>query len=269
MSNNGSIILLNGTSSSGKTSVSKELQKILPHAVFLQVDDYYDQQVIQTAKRLGWKESSGIDPWLFINHYLTKKTGHYYFDTQVRQQLFTASDFFYSKAKSDAHQGKLVFIDTVLEYDSAYQEVFDYFKKNNFSMILIYCPMSLILQRVQERNSLGIPNEYRSPFLPFEHFATMYKLKENPDEPLVDMVNTTKLKTSLGIAIQEFIDQGIASGYLPKLQQFKNDFISRFNLDKHDMIAITSTYSYKAIYKNETAQDPQIIAQRIKADLFI
>ncbi|GMU19539.1 MAG: hypothetical protein AMXMBFR12_07310 [Candidatus Babeliales bacterium] len=264
MKKNGSIILLNGTSSSGKSSVLKELEKIVPHAAFLHVDDYYDDEVIQTAQNLGWKETAYTDPWHFINQYLADKTGKYYFDTEVRQQLFTASDFFYSKAKSAMAHGKTVFIDTVLEYPSAYQHVFDYFKDDHFSMILIYCPMSVILKRVQERNNCGIPSEHRSPFLPFEHFITMYKLRNNLNEPLVDVVSTITLKYALETAIQDVIQAGISTAYLPKLQKFKEDFISQFKLEQADTIEITPQYQYLAIFKNDTIDKPKIIAQEIK-----
>lgn len=258
------IILLNGTSSSGKSSVGKELEKLLPHATFLRIDDYYDNQVIQTAHNLGWKESSGIDPWRFINQYLTDKTGKYYFDTEVRQQLFTDTRFFYSKARTADKHGKLVFIDTVLEYKTAYQEVFDYFKDDHFSMILIYCPMDMLLARVQERNSSGIPGEHRSAFLAFEHFATMYKLKENVDEPLVDTINTHTLKQALETAIQDLVDQEMATEYAPKLQEFKAHFITQFKLDQLKEIEITPQYRYLAIFKNDTIDKPKIIAQEIK-----
>lgn len=257
------IILLNGTSSSGKSTVSKELQKILPHALFVKVDDYYDAEVIQVAKNLGWKESLGIDPWLFINEYLTNKTGKYYFDTEIRQQLFTATDFFYSKAKQMAEHGKLVFIDTVLEYESAYQQAFDYFKADNFSMILIYCPMSLLLERVQERNSTHIIAEHRHAFLAFEHFRTMYKLRENSSDPLVDTISTTKLKNALESAIQGLIHAGVPEGYLPRLQQFKEDFIAQFKLNQASEIEITPTYQYLAIFKNDMLGAPDRIAQEI------
>lgn len=260
----GRIILVNGTSSSGKTSILKNLQQILPSAQFLKVDDYYDAEVIQTALNLGWKENSNIDPWLFLNQYLTNKTGNYYFDTEVRQQLFRDTDFFYSKAKSTATHGKTVFIDTVLEYESAYQEAFNYFKNANFSMILIYCPMSIILQRVQERNGSSISSEHRSVFLPFEHFTTMYKIRETVQEPLVDTINTSTLKHALTTAIQELVNQGIAKEYLPKLEQFKENFIAQFKLDQMAQIEITPQHHYVAIFKNDTPESPEIIAQQIK-----
>ncbi|CAN5161959.1 hypothetical protein BH09DEP1_BH09DEP1_8010 [soil metagenome] len=265
----GTIILLNGTSSSGKSTVAKELQTLAPHAMFLKIDDYYDAEVLQTALNLGWKENSGIDPWLFLNQYLTRKTGNYYFDTEVRQQLFTATDFFYSKAKLAETHGKTIFIDTVLEYASAYQEAFDYFKASNFFMILIYCPMQILLAHVQERNSSGIAGEHRSAFLAFEHFKTMYKLKEHSDEPLVDMVNSGQLKESLQIAIQELVDQGNEDEYLPKLEKFKEDFIAQFKLDQTTQIEITTQYRYLAVFKNDTIASPDLIAQKIKTLLAI
>lgn len=257
------IILLNGTSSSGKSTAVKELQKFLPQAVFLKVDDYYDDGVMQTARNLGWNENTHIDPWLFINQYLTNKTGTYYFDTEVRQQLFTATDFFYSKAKLAAAHGKTAIIDTVLEYPSAYQEAFDYFKDDHFSMILIYCPMDMLLARVQERNSSGIPGEHRSAFLAFEHFTTMYMLKEKADEPLVDTINTNTLKQALDAAIRDLVDQGIAKEYMPKLKEFKAHFIAQFKLDQLKEIEITPQYRYLAIFKNDTLEAPKNIAQEL------
>lgn len=260
----GTIILLNGTSSSGKSAILKELHAQSPDIVVLKVDDYYPDELIQKAMHCGSQKDSEIDPWSFLHQYLIAQTDKYYFDTELREQLFSAASFFYPKAKELAAQGKTVIIDTVLEHKKAYQEVLEYFKDDQFHMALIYCPMDILLERVQARNCSGVSGEQRNAFLSFEQFPHMYKLKESDDEPVIDRVNTKTLKNALEASIQDLIKQGIAPEYLPKLQEFKNNFIAQFKLNSVSEIEIAPQHCYKQVFKNDSLEKAQEIAYKLK-----
>lgn len=260
----GTIILINGTSSSGKSTILNEIQKQSPEYVILKVDDFWIEELTQKAQELGWNKDINSDPWFYLHQYLTRKTGKDYFDTELRGQLFTEVSKFYSTAKNKARAGKTVVLDTVLEYENAYQQAFDYFKNEHLITVLIYCPFDLLLKRVKQRNALGLAQEMRTAFLSFEQIPAMYKIQEHSDEPIVDIVKSRMVKDALEGAIQELIDQNISKEYLPKLEQFKRDFIKQFQLDEREEINLVPRHHYDIVFKNDIWANSQEIALQIK-----
>lgn len=258
----GLIFLLNGTSSSGKSTVLKELQKIKPELAQLKVDDFWKEELKKKARELGWDDQSKVDPWRFLHLHLNQKSGKLYFDTQVRELLFTEVPQFYTIAKEKAQKGQNVIIDTVLEYESAYQQAFHSFQVSRLITVLIYCPLDTLLERVNARNKTGKPEEFRHAFLSFEQFPGMYKVQEKKYEPIVDVVKTATMKAALESAIQELINHNIPQEYLPKLQTFKQDFIRQFKLDEQEEIALVPRHRYGLIF-NSKLQSPHEIAQEI------
>jgi len=260
----GTIILMNGTSSSGKSTILKEIHKQSPDFVILKVDDFWIQELTQKAQELGWDKEINNDPWLYLHQYLSKKTGKPYFDAELREQLFTEISPFNIAAKNAARAGKTVVMDTVLEYESAFQQAFDYFKNEQVIMVLVYCPLDLLLERVKQRNASGVSHETRTAFLSFEQFPAIYKVQEKNDEPIIDTVKTKAIKDALEAAIQELIDQHIPEEYVPKLEQFKKDFIKQFKLDEREEINLVPRHHYDILFKNDASANPQEIAQQIK-----
>ncbi len=260
--NTGSIILLNGTSSAGKSTLLKQLIKLSPTLFQLKVDDYYAPELKKKAQELGWSEQLDINPWLYLHTYLTKKTGHYYFDTEVRKALFPEVPAYYPIAKSAALDGKNVIIDTVLEYESSYQQFFEFFQHNKIISILLYCPLNILLDRVEQRNKSGIPGEYRPAFLSFEQFPEMYKIQETDEEQVVDRVKTSIMLSTLNTAIKDLIDQNIPKEYVPKLEAFKQQFIRQFKLDEKEEVTIVSRHGYDLIC-NSFTNSPQEVALEI------
>jgi len=178
MKNNkhGKIILINGTSSSGKSAILKEFQKLKKDYTILKIDDFFPPVLNKKAKELGWNENSGQDPWLFLYEYLFKKTGKYYYNIEARQILFNDSPTFVQimqKAKELSLNNKNVIIDNVLEFEEEYKLFDDFFKNLKPIKILVYCPLNILLERVQQRNNSGIPEERRTAIQSFEQFPAI------------------------------------------------------------------------------------------------
>ena len=260
--NKGIISLLNGASSSGKSALLKELHKCKPDLLQLKVDDFFVNELKEKACELGWHEQLQVDPWLYLHNYLTQKTGKYYFDTELREILFTNIQPMYRIAKDFALAGKSVIIDTVLEYESAYQQLFDFFKDSRLNTFLLYCPLDVLLERVNTRNACGKPEEFRHAFLSFEQFPAMYKVRDKSYQPIVDSVKTDLMKSALVAAIQELIDHNIPKEYFPKLETFKIDFVKQFKLDEQDEILLAPRHRYALIF-NSKINTPQEIAQKL------
>lgn len=255
-------MLLNGVSSSGKTAIINEMSKIDKNIKILKVDDWFPEVLNKKAKSLGWKKESGIDPWLYLYDYVHEKTGKWYFNTEVREMLFDEASDLYQKAKDVSFGGHNVIIDTVLEYEKEYRTFDNFFKNDKALKVLIYCPMDILLERVEKRNKSGNSEEYRTAFQSFEQFPAIFKVQENLNEQVIDTIKSSTLKKALEKSIQALIDNKIPEPYLPKLQDFKNNFINIFKLDKQEEIILVARHKYDLIlnsYKNSPEESAKEI----------
>lgn len=236
----GKVVLINGTSSAGKTTLLNEFHKLNLDYIVLKVDDWFPQRWIDLAKQLGWDKNSNIDSWDFLHNFLTKRTGKYYFDVELRKHLFNHTDF-YQQAKNLALSGKNVIIDTVLEYEKEYINFSSVFNNYPVIKILLYCPLHTILERVDQRNKSGDIAEYRTSFQTFNQFKNMYEIKEN-NQQTIDITKSYLMKESLNTSIDDFIASKIPEVYYPKLERFKNKFVNKFKLDLLGEISLSPKY---------------------------
>ncbi|HEX2977816.1 MAG TPA: AAA family ATPase [Candidatus Babeliales bacterium] len=258
----GKVILLNGTSSAGKSSVLKEMHQLNPAYVLFNVDDWFPAALVTKAVELGLDLKTGFDPWLFLHDYLLKKTGEHYFAPEARELLFTEIPPMYRKAKEAAQNGRDVIIDAVMEYETKYEEFHTFFKDFQMVKVLLYCPVDVLIERIEQRNESGVFHERRFAFLAFEQFPALYKLAEGEDDFIIDTIKSRQLKNALEFAINKLINNGIPDPYIPKLNEFRNNFIERFKLDKQEEVQLTSTRFYDLILN--TAKDwPIDIAKKV------
>ena len=262
----GQVILLNGTSSAGKSTILKEFQKLGNEYTILKVDDWFPEQVKKKAQELGWQEETSQDPWLFLCEYLHQKTGNYYFATEVRQELFGSSPAFFNKARDLSFAGQNVIIDTVLEYEQEYEKLFSIFKDPKPIMILVYCPMDILLHRVEQRNALGIVAEERVAFQSFEQFPALFKVQEHLEEQVVDHIQSVVMKKALDESIAWLIEHALPSGYVPKLEAFRKQFVEQFKLDDQDSISLVAKHRYDLVLQSG-AKSPHELAQEMQGYL--
>jgi thymidylate kinase len=260
----GMIILINGVSSTGKSAIIAELKKIHPEFKIFNVDETWPEQVKQKATSFGWNSSSDLDPWMYLHNYLIAKDGTHYLSTQVRQKLFDNFPTFYEPAKKEALRGIPVIIDPVFEFEKEYSVFADYFNDMPNIKVLVYCPMDILLSRVEKRNKSGIKDEERTAFQSFEQFPGNFKLQENADEPIIDVLKSSVLKKAFDDALQQLISNNIPAGYLPVLEKFKQDFIKQFMLNEKDEIIIVPKHHYDLIL-NSGNQAPKALAEQIGA----
>lgn len=111
----------------------------------------------------------------------------------------------------------------------------------------MYCPLDVLLQRVEARNKSGTPEEMRTAFQSFEQFPAIYKIHEDDSEQIVDTVKSLTIKKTLESAIQDLIDNKIREPYVIKLQEFKKKFIDQFKLNQQDEVILVARYHYDLI----------------------
>jgi chloramphenicol 3-O-phosphotransferase len=144
------IIILNGTSSSGKSSIRKELCKILGlNWVSFSIDDYVTKEFIRLyPDALNYSKGIGEEK---VDEYIKK------FQSSQIGNFLHSNDLFdriICDMKSCLQQGKNVVIDIVL-----YGEKYDYILNNlnpyNVNLIMVYCSLPKLIERVTVRNKIA------------------------------------------------------------------------------------------------------------------
>lgn len=157
----GHIILLNGTSSAGKSSLA---------------------EAMVTESKTKYKVVS-FDDFLRANR-------------GKQQDMMTA---LYRHAKEESEAGHHVIIDTV-EFDRAYEKYCAILDCPKVVKAVVYCPLPDILKRVERRNNSGDPSNRRPVLLSFQQFLEMYKPQTSPDELVVERTSTGVIRAALAEA---------------------------------------------------------------------
>jgi chloramphenicol 3-O-phosphotransferase len=102
----------------------------------------------------------------------------------------------YRHAKEKSDTGKNVIIDTV-EFDRAYDKYCEILDCPKVVKAIVYCPLQDILKRVERRNNSGVPDSRRPVLLCFQQFLEMYKPQTSPDELVVEKTSTSVIRAAL------------------------------------------------------------------------
>ncbi len=157
--NPGMIVLLNGTSSAGKSSIVKELQEISGNEFFVTSMDSFAASY----------EKDNYDK--FVHD-------------------------FYQHIKDLSLTHHKVLVDTV-EFEQDYKKIEGVLTLNQFIKILVYCPLDDIFKRVEKRNQSEDEGEHRSVRQAFEQFLGLYKKQSQSDELVIDNIHSSSIKKLL------------------------------------------------------------------------
>lgn len=152
------IVLLNGTSSAGKSSIIRELQKQSENGFFIANLDQFEKEY----------EKDNFDDFF---------------------------DDFYKHVKNLSLIHPKILVDTV-QYELGYEK-YDEILGKQVVKILVYCPLSDILKRVKKRNQSGDEGELRSVVQAFKQFFNLYKMKKELCEEVIDIIHTSTIKNVL------------------------------------------------------------------------
>ena len=154
----GMIVLLNGTSSAGKSSIVNELQEIYGN----------NFTVVSLDGFMSTYEKDNYDEFF---------------------------DDFYKHVKNLSKNHNKVLVDTV-EYEAQHEQ-FGAILSGNLVKILVYCPLDDIAQRVKKRKQSQDEAEHRSVRQAFEQFLGLYKKQSQSDELVIDKIYTSSIKKLL------------------------------------------------------------------------
>ena len=240
----GAIIILSGTSSAGKSSVVKELQKVY-HDEFqvLTIDDFMRSHPDIEA----YSNASNDDE-----------------EDEIFDRIVTD---FYHHIKQMSRLGNKILIDTVQCLKSEWMKSQDILGSEHVIQILDYCTLPVIISHVKKRNKSGEPLEKRSIRQAFDQFYDLYKLQESSDDQVVDSMYASSMKHALQQVDKERKQFDIESPdsidkRAQRWQKFSHDFIEQFKLDEMKKINIACKYQYDFIV--DTGIDsPQVAAHKI------
>jgi chloramphenicol 3-O-phosphotransferase len=207
----GRIVLLNGTSSAGKSSLAEVLirdSKIKYEVVSF--DDFY--------------------------HSYRKKHGITQFKPQEYQDFLVS---LYRDAKARSGAGRNVIIDTV-EFDrgrDAYCEIIDCSK---VIKAIVYCPLDSILKRIERRNGSGDPNGRRPVLLSFQQFLEMYKPRSSLEELVVEKTITGRIRAAL-------IEAGKKAGNPKQYEVLYEEYVKAFGIDKDQEVVVVPKWKYDLV----------------------
>lgn len=194
----GLIVLLNGTSSSGKTSISNELlrQKEI-HFHHLSLDDFFGNYNY------------------FVNNKLLDETP-VELDHQVVSQIVDDSIFsvYHSTVKLFSEMGLNVIADTVMDRDTRFNECVDLFADQPVLFVGVRCSKEELIRREQIRGDRNIG-------LATFQFDQIYRFDEYDLE-----VNTEELNPAeCADKILNFIQSGKDYGVFKKLSKRNLDIL--------------------------------------------
>ncbi len=231
----GLIVLFNGTSSAGKSAIINELQGIYgPAYGVVALDDFqvaYQKEHPISASEREVMKAMPIE--------------------KLRLLFRKIHEAMYSHVKQLALQGKNVFVDTV-DFDDDYDRYCAILGSEKVIKILVYCPLDVIVDRVQKRALEGSP---RSLNLVWSQFPAIYKLQESDNDVIVDRIATSRIKAKLPLVREE-------AKLTPDEAVSESDFVKQFKLDTRDEIVLAPKHQWDLIV-NTGIHSPEEVAQEV------
>lgn len=230
----GQIILLNGTSSAGKSSIAKELKNICgPSLKIVSIDEYARDIFGAKYDKKMWED-------------------------------------FYIHNKNLSKAGYTVVIDT-LKFEDDYEKYCSILS-TNIRKILIYCPLANIAEHIEQRNQSKNKRDHRSLIEAYYQFLNLYGPKKSNSDTFVDSTNNVQMYNTLqeiitNIEVKRNCMRTKSSSTDLDLMQ---KFIEKFNLNENhthtdnetDQLILTQEHSWDLVI-NTNDDSANTAAQKI------
>lgn len=223
----GHVVIIDGASSSGKSSIIKELMPLLDdsyHAIA--VDSFVDKVFLEQE---------------------TLKLPEQEFFARVDAQ----TDIMYANIRTLVNEGKNVILDTVLsglKGEKSIQEQIEKLKNIKIIMVLAHCPLPVLLERINKRNIKAKqehnPKETRTLGTTLYQFGHIYQPKTPNDTQEKIKLETVMRKDVLHaceLAKPEWNDNQ------ERFEQFKNWLLSQLGVKDTQEATLTTRLTYDCI----------------------
>ena len=244
----GIVVILNGTSSSGKTSIIKELIKIDPTLKVESFDEFWGSY----TKTHSTKELDELAKIARTNEKANQKLNQLA-EVYIRK----AFDSFYAQIAGEARKNKNVVLDTVIEDIKEFDKMLQALRPIKSVSVLLYCPLDVTLARLKQRNLAGVdPRDFRQPT---SQYKLLYKPQESPAEQIVDTISSAEIKQLLRTGIDEYLKDPPAEIkdqvqiVAKELEVFYKDFVKHFKLDELEKVVIVPVRPYDLVLSCQKA----------------
>lgn len=229
----GKIIVLAGTSCAGKSSVCRELVKILENSQSVHFDNYFC---------LGKNNS-----------------------------LLRAEQLVIEEALRLASQGKVVICDTIIRGKAGETLHKKAFGAKDTSFVLIYCPFEELLQRAKGRNQLALKNGNQDDLRSLEYIQWLFLDYYQPSHEHDKSIGVLHHKDVLNQASDFHKKNSLDSFLKIKLQgkELKQVILEKMDLENRESVGLKPVASYDLIVDNGRGRNPKDCALDVKSFLGI
>ncbi len=218
--NSGSMILFDGTSCAGKTSICKLLSHNVPTSYhYIALDDFITD-VFEEQKQ---------NPLPFNEFIATcnKRT-----------------ESMYVHIGTMVHRGNNVLCDTTLtclEDTTSTYRWFKIIKNINNVMILVYCPFDAVVKRLQQRNHhariQNQPRNSRITSVVLRQFHAMFKAHRDKTEFTIDELSRANVDRAFELVRDDFADA-------QEFESLRKEIFKKFGLHNRNKVFIAPRLSY-------------------------
>ncbi len=236
----GLVIVVDGASSVGKTSVIKQLMPMLDSSYqYVAVDDFVTEVFLEQGKLKLPEEE---------------------FFERIMQQ----GDVMHEKVQELISGGKNVVLETVLnglESEKSVRFILEKLKNMHVFMVLVHCPLPVLVERIKQRNENALlekmPGEERAMVNAISQFEHHYRPRVTDGEVFLG----TLLRTEVLDACES--SKGEFGNNIKRFNQFKRWLLSQLGVKEKPEIVLTTRLKYDSIV-NTAENTPQECAQKIK-----
>lgn len=181
------IIILNGSSTAGKSSIARELQHILPDYCAVSYDTFREILWLSIAKELGLISHDYVFKnvtLLFqdVKHSLAQLVEE---ERKIKSQAWNPfapiiDEKFYEHIAGLVLEGKKVIVDTII---LAKKQVACIKKlpQNELCVLFVHVPLEVIIERISRRNGTGKLDEFRPINKVLFHYPLYYRATVSPN----------------------------------------------------------------------------------------
>lgn len=238
----GTVIVLQGTSSAGKTSIMKCLQQLFhkEKLIILSLDDFLWKIVIEHNINSGLiSESMPLDE----KQKIIMLNWHVAFEKIIKNNWLEPQQELHKAIREAALQGLFVLVDTVHENEETYASFCEQNKGLDVMIVQVYCPLPKLIEHVIQRNSKVEYCEKRDLFWILKQYSDLYQYVESADD-CIDIMTMYDIENSLDIVHQDLHNTMNENVLDKKISEMKSYYKKLFHFHTSEKIFLISKLPY-------------------------
>jgi deoxyadenosine/deoxycytidine kinase len=209
----GTIILLNGTGSVGKSSIGQELEKTLPNAVFVSEELINHHMFSVMLQKSDQKPCATFKEAIAFLNSVPKesKLGQNFNAWLDGEEAKVVNDnAMISMISEHIEAGKIVIVDFPMSPNFNHEEMEKWKMATAHLQVLhvvVYCPLDKLFEHIKTRNALGDDCEKRGMFDPFDMYKKFYCVQDSgPHIDIIGQVAFEAIKQQVLVVAEQSSD---------------------------------------------------------------